>query len=375
MLFLFPGNAFGQDVAIRVMTFNIEDVRHAEAREPGNTRLEQIAEVIQRVRPNVLLINEIELFQGDGIHESTAAHFIKNYLMVSQGDGLEPIEFNSRSLGSNTGIPTGHDLDGSGSAEIYSPERTTQQNAQQRAYGADCFGFGTFPGQYAMSLLVDPELKIDRDGIRTYQEFLWKNLPGAIAPTNKDGSAYYSKEAWDIFRLSSKTFADVPIVMPNGAVVHALISHPTPPAFDGPEMKNKHRNRDEIRLIREYIDGNESLYDDTDVRGGLEAGASFVILGDLNADPIEGSSIGDPIVEFLFGSERVGNHPAPRSEIQVERLDATDTSSFRLRVDYVLPSQDLRILGSGIWRHGADHPDGFASDHFPVWVDLIVPSP
>jgi len=373
MVFAISSQATGQEVAIRVMTFNIEDVRYAEAREPGNKRLERIAEVIQRVRPNVLLLNEIELFTGTGIHMSTAHHFIKNYLTVSQGQGLEPIEFTSRLLGSNTGIATGLDLDGSGTAEILVPERTARQNAEQRAYGADCFGFGTFPGQYAMSLLVDPELKIDRDGIRTFQSFLWKDLPGAMGPTNKDGSAYYSENAWDIFRLSSKNFADVPIVMPNGSVVHALISHPTPPAFDGPEMKNKHRNRDEIRLIREYIDGNDSLYDDTGARGGLEAGASFVILGDLNADPVDGSSIGDPIVEFLFGSDRVGEFPAPRSEIGVDRLDATDTSSFRLRVDYVLPSADLMVLDSGVWRHGVKH--GFASDHFPVWVDLIVPAP
>jgi len=375
MVFVITAPAAGQDVAIRVMTFNIEDVRHVEAKEPGNERLERIAEVIQRVRPNVLLLNEIEDYHGNGL--SAAALFISKYLWVSQGEGLEPIDYLCYTPNSNTGIPTGLDLDGSGTAEIRIPEYSARQNAEQRAYGADCFGFGTFPGQYGMSLLVDPELEIDHDGIRTFQRFLWKDLPGAVAPTNPDSSAYYSDEAWDIFRLSSKTFADVPIVMPNGSVVHALISHPTPPAFDGPEMKNKHRNRDEIRLIREYIDGNESLYDDTGVRGGLEATASFVILGDLNADPVDGSSIGDPIDAFLLGSERVGEHPAPRSEIGVDRLDDTDTSSFRLRVDYVLPSSDLGVLDSGIWRHGVGgrNGNGFASDHFPVWVDLVVPAP
>jgi hypothetical protein len=224
-------------------------------------------------------------------------------------------------------------------------------------------------------LLIDPQLRIDRDGIRTFQQFLWKDLKGMIAPTNPDGSAYYSEEAWDVFRLSSKTFADVPIVMPNKAVVHALVSHPTPPAFDGPEMKNKHRNRDEIRLIRAYIDGDKSLYDDDGVHGGLEAGASFVILGDLNADPVDGSSLGEPITKYLFGSDRVLKYFSPRTEIAVDRLDDTDPSSFMLRVDYVLPSSDLRVIESGIWRYGVNSTDGFASDHFPVWADLIVPAP
>jgi len=88
------------------MTFNIEDVRHAQAKEPGNQRLERLAEVIQRVRPNLLLLNEIELFQGTGLHLSTAQHFIKNYLMTSQNQGLEPINFTSLPLGSSTGTDT-----------------------------------------------------------------------------------------------------------------------------------------------------------------------------------------------------------------------------------------------------------------------------
>ena len=372
MLFLNSSDAMAQDVAIRVMTFNIEDVRHAEANERGNERLSRIAEIIQRVRPNVLLLNEIETIDNS-LLESTADLFLRNYLLVPQGEGLEPIRFVSYTPRTNTGVHSGLDLDHSGSIVDVVPPKSIKQTAEQRAYGGDCFGFGGFPGQYGMALLVDPRLTIEADSIRTFQQFLWKDFSGAIAPTNPDGSAYYTDAQWDIFRLSSKSFADVPITLPNGAVVHALISHPTPPAFDGAEKRNKHRNRDEIKLIREYIDGSDSLYDDTGVHGGLANGASFVILGDLNADPVDGSSLGDPINAYLFGSERIKNLVAPESQIEVDGLDPTDTSSFRLRVDYVLPSQDLTVLESGIWRFGVE--DGSTSDHFPVWVDLIVPSP
>ena len=367
------GEIHAQDVVIRVMTFNIEDVRHSDAEASGNARLERIAEVIQRVRPNIVLLNEIEEHHGSG--QSTAQAFTENYLMVPQAEGLDSIDFESLTPRSNTGISTGLDLDRSGAVASVVPFKSIPQTAEQRAYGGDCFGFGGFPGQYGMSLLVDPRLTIDLEGIRTFQKFLWKDLPRAIAPTDPDGSAYYSDEAWEIFRLSSKTFADVPIEFSNGAVIHVLISHPTPPAFDGVEMRNKHRNRDEIRLIRAYIDGDDAIYDDDGVDGGMEDGAPFVILGDLNADPVDGSSIGDPIVDFLFGCDQVGEDVAPRSGIHVHRLDPTDTSSFRLRVDYVLPSSDLRVLDSGVWRYGVHDPGGFASDHFPVWADLILPAP
>ncbi|MEY4697160.1 MAG: hypothetical protein RIT14_1588, partial [Pseudomonadota bacterium] len=48
-----------------------------------------------------------------------------------------------------------------------------------------------------------------------------------------------------------------------------------------------------------------------------------------------------------------------------------------LRLDYVLPSHDLRITGAGVlWPPAADPlwPDlTAASRHFPVWVDVTLP--
>jgi endonuclease/exonuclease/phosphatase family metal-dependent hydrolase len=374
MLIVSNAPVLGADAIVRVATFNLKDVRQSEATQTDNPRLRRLAEVIQRIRPNVLLLNEIETIQSDD-QASTADLFIRNYLMVPQGDDLRAIEFVSHSPSTNTGIHSGMDLDQSGSFHDTVPPKSIRQTPEQRAYGGDCFGFGGFPGQYGMALLVDPRLKIDNDSIRTFQHYLWKDLPDSIAPTNPDGSSYYSEQAWDIFRLSSKTFADIPIVLPNGTTLHALISHPTPPAFDGPEMRNKHRNRDEIKLIRSYIDGDDSLYDDDGVRGGLDPDASFVVLGDLNADPVDGSSLGNPIRSYLMSSNRLATDAEPRSCVGLEQLDEMDTSSFRLRVDYVLPSVDCEILDAGVWRHGALSDEGFASDHFPVWVDLLVPAP
>jgi endonuclease/exonuclease/phosphatase family metal-dependent hydrolase len=100
--------------------------------------------------------------------------------------------------------------------------------------------------------------------------------------------------------------------------------------------------------------------------GGLPPGAHVVVLGDLNADPLDGNSVGDPI-GHLFGSEALGSDPRPISETAIEGLDPTDTARFRLRVDYVLPGRSLTVTGSGIDRSAT------ASDHFPVWVDLVVP--
>ena len=357
-------------VALRIAAFNIQDVRDADLDTPDNPRLKQIAAIIQRMRPNIILLSEIAQRQ-DG-SESNADRFVDLYLSVPQGHGLKPISFNTYTPNTNTGFPSGQDLDNSGTItkSLTSPSKTEQTDA--RAYANDCFGYGTFPGQYAMALLVNPNLEIQTKSIRTFQELLWKDLPNHTAPTNIDGTPWYSSESWDVMRLSSKNFADIPILLPNGSILHALISHPTPPAFDGPEQRNKHRNHDEIQLIRQYIDNNQSLTDDAGITGGLAEDASFVILGDLNADPTDGSSIDMVMMTQILTSHRLAKDTFPSSPVKIDDLDPTDTAHFRLRVDYVLPSRDITITNSGVWRTNSTENE-FPSDHFPVWIEAIIP--
>ncbi len=357
-------------VALRIASFNIQDVRSEDLDTPNNPRLKEIAAVIQRIRPNVLLLSELAVRQ-DGT-EQNADRFCELYLAVPQSDSLEPIEFLSYTPATNTGLPSGHDLDNSGAVVSEISESSADQSQLSGQYANDCFGYGTFPGQYGMALLVDPDLHIQSDQIRTFQTFLWKDLPDHTAPTNPDGSMWYSDEAWNSFRLSSKNFADVPIVLPNDSVLHVLISHPTPPAFDGAEGRNKHRNHDEIMMIRKYIDNDPALVDDRGQSGGLGEGSSFVILGDLNADPSDGSSLNMVMLTQILTSTRVGDDVFPDSDYKIDGLDPTDTSDFRLRVDYVLPSADIRITSSGVWRLGESEGE-FPSDHFPVWIETIIP--
>lgn len=74
---------------------------------------------------------------------------------------------------------------------------------------------------------------IDTDNIRTFQEFLWKDMPGALLPVdpedadgNGDTSSWYTAEELDVLRLSSKNHVDVPVLI-DGETVHVLAAHPT----------------------------------------------------------------------------------------------------------------------------------------------------
>ena len=230
--------------------FNAGDLA-TELSVPGSPQPDVIAEIIQRARPDVLLINEFDFDAGNVALDG----FQANYLSVAHGTAA-PIVYPYRyTAPSNTGIPSGFDLDNSGS--VGGP--------------GDAFGFGFFPGQFGMAVYsMQP---IDFGSIRTFQNFLWKDMPGALLPDDPAiaGPAdWYSPAELDVFRLSSKSHWDVPIQF-DGRTVHFLVSHPTPPVFDGAEDRNGTRNFDEIRFWADYIHPGRSgyIYDDSGVFGGL----------------------------------------------------------------------------------------------------------
>ncbi len=341
--------------------------------EGDSTQARKIAAVLQRVRPDVVLLNE---FDYDVAHRA-ADLFQSRYLEVAQAGGGEALRYPYRYLApANTGVPSGLDLDANGSV-----------GATGRDRGNDAWGYGLHPGQYGM--LVLSRFPIDQARARTFQRLRWSDMPGALRPRDPAaGEPFHDDSIWKQLRLSSKSHWDVPIQTPLGEL-HLLASHPTPPVFDGPEDRNGRRNFDEIRLWREYLSpGNEAwLCDDQGRCGGLGEEARFVIAGDLNADPADGDGYPGAITQLLQ-HPRINAEATPRSAggsgraaaIGLARRGdtATHTGDFgpstgTLRLDYVLPSAQWQVVGSGIhWpvpgEPGAELID--ASDHRLVWIDL-----
>jgi hypothetical protein len=366
---------------IRIATFNLEDIRTEDLLASDHPRLERIAQIIGEINPDIILLNEIAFnFGSDSLDRPEVGNntirladkYLNHRTSGKHYDAYMPF--------TNTGVPSGFDLDHDGDTVLTppvippsTPESPGRQTPEGRAYGNDAWGFGMFPGQYGLGLLVSDRFEIVYDSIRSFRMFGWADLPDANRPVDpQTGKSWYSDEAWDQFRLSSKTHVDIPVRVAPGEVIHVLASHPTPPAFDGPEARNKLRNHDEISFWKYYLDGSPVIVDDAGRRGGLDPQASFVIMGDLNADPDEGSSFGNPITTYLLSHPRVNASFVPRSDLTIERLDSDDTAGWGLRVDYVLPSNDLTIIDGGIYRHFAESGEPL-SDHFPVWIDVQVP--
>lgn len=378
--------AHAQSVTLRVATFNLRDVRSEDLKTGDNPRLRQIAEVIQRVRPNVILLNEIAapMAGAPGVKDGTppddnAKRFAQLYLAHPQRSGLQPLVMTAFATTVNTGVPSGMDLDNDGAITTTLPAppapdaEPTSAAPGLSAYGNDCWGFGAFPGQYGMALLVDSRLELQGDKARTFRLLPWDYMPGAFLPKNADGTQWFTEEEKKTVRLSSKSHWDVPVKMPGGATVHFLCSHPTPPVFDGPERRNALRNHDEIAFWADYVNDAPWIVDDGGVTGGLQRGQHFVILGDLNADPNRGESYKSPIVQSLGATRRVNLEFVPLAKRAMDGLGPSDTASFGLRVDYVLPGLTMTVQGGEVWREAPTGAEKFPSDHFPVFLDITVP--
>jgi 3-phytase len=395
---------------VRFATYNVS----LYARVPGevverlasgtDTQAASEAEIIQRIQPDVLLLNEVDYDKDAELIDTFQKKYLEVGLNVSESSqgpaesAIYPFRYVAES---NTGAHSGFDLDRNG--------RLTDMPGSVD-YGGDSWGFGQYPGQYAFVLLS--KYPIDTANVRTFKNFKWKDLPDAQLPDDAltpEPVDWYSAEALAKFPLSSKNHCDVPVKI-GDSVVHILVSHPTPPAFDGEEDRNGKRNHDEIRFWVDYISSqgaqskdNQHIYDDKGTKGGLKQGESFVIMGDLNGDPNDGQGqIG--IAKLLAAPELakavLAEGGAPESDggeeqaklqgaintshagnPRLDTLDAADENGpGNLRLDYVLPSNDLKVVASGVfWPQNTDALFKLvgtfpfpSSDHHLVWVDVQV---
>ncbi|QYK41705.1 MAG: endonuclease/exonuclease/phosphatase family protein [Paracoccaceae bacterium] len=249
----------------------------------------------------------------------------------------------------NRGVPTGLDLDGNG--------RTGEPG--------DAQGFGAYAGQGGMAILS--RLPVAADEVRDWTGFLWADLPGAALPEGM------TPEARAMQRLATTRFWEVPLVRPDGGRLRLLAFHAAPPAFD---RRNRARNHDETAFWLRLLDGALPF---------APPPPPFVILGNANADPLDGDGDKDAIRALL--AHPALQDPAPlgtsgRSEPDHAGDTAQDTADFgrargypgALRVTYVLPSADLRVTAAGVlWPPGGDplaETLATAGRHRPVWVEL-----
>lgn len=343
LFYLWPLAVGAQDM-LRIATWNAElsrkgpgvllrDIASGEDREV----LSAVSHIL-KTAPDVLVLTGIDTdFEGHTARAFATA--------LAQSGNEYPYVF---SRISNAGLSTGRDLDKDG----------------RFGQASDAQSYGEFHGQGGLAVLS--RLPIDFEQITDFSAMLWRDLPQARLPVD-----FYDAGDLDLLRLSSTNHWDVPILW-GATQIHMLAFYATTPVFDGEEDRNGLRNADEIALWRHYLDGQLVA---------AAPNASFVVVGDANLDPNDGDGRIEEM-QALLADPRLQD-PQPRSthaknianEAQtgdptLDTADWDDPEPGNLRVDYVLPSADLKVIDAGVSWSLASNTDGALFRHGLVWVDI-----
>jgi len=290
----------------------LRDIRKGE-----DPQITAIVQVIDQISPDILLLTDID-FDLDGA------------ALAAFSDVLQQPYEHQFTARPNAGIPTGFDVDGNG----------------RLGEARDAQGYGEFSGDGGLAVLS----RFPVGDVADLSAVLWRDLAGAQLPPMKPEHAA-------IQRLSSTSHWIVPIDLPIGRL-HLLAFAATPPVFDGPEDRNGLRNRDELRLWTEVLNGAFGEVPD-----------SFVIAGNANLDPTAGDGLRDAMVDFL--ADRRLQDPLPDTPT-ARWPDRPELGA--LRVSYVLPSREWVVTDAGVVWHSSDplERDGsmLAGPHGLVWVDI-----
>ena len=373
---------------LRVATYNLSLNRNAAGQlvadlgTTTNAQAKTVAEVIQRVNPDVVLLNEFDFVAG-GV---AADLFRENYLELSQG-GADPVVYPYAYVApSNTGIPSGFDLNNNGVI----------------GGGDDAFGFGAFPGQFGMAVLSKYPIETERGA----------HVPALPLEGHARRTAARRPEHGGASRLVLGRRARRVPPLEQVALGRAREgrSHDRARARLAPDPADVRRRRGPQRPSQPRRDP---------VLGRLRDARQGVTVHPRRRRkarwPQAGRVVRDPRrPERRPARRRLGRpgdrptarlaariiDPQPTSDGAAEAAvlqgganlahegdPALDTADFNdipapgnLRADYVLPSKDLRVLDAGVfWPVQADPLSALtgvfpfpSSDHRLVWVDVKV---
>lgn len=285
--------------------------------------MEATVAVIIAARPDIIALQDFD-FDAGGVALDALAD-----ALADQGAAYP----HRLALRPNTGRPTGFDLDGNG--------RTNEAR--------DAHGYGRFNGAGGMALLS----RYPIGDVRDFAEVLWRDLP------DNSSAEVTSADALEVLRLHTVSAWDVEVLTPNGSL-HILTSHANTPVFDGPEDRNGLRNADEQRFWQLYLNGWSP-------DAQPFTAETFAYMGTLNVDPSGGEGRQDALRGLL-------DHPAVQDPLpDSPTTDWEEPSPGDMRVDYILPSQTLRVLDAGIvWPEDGPLLEAVeaASDHRLIWVDV-----
>ena len=369
--------------AFRVATFDAALSRGAagelaaDLATPDDQQAANVAAIIQRTRPDVLLLTDIDVDSAAAVDE-----FRTNYLLLSQ-NGAQPIDYPHVFVApSNTGVPSGFDLDNDGTVG-----------------GAnDAFGLRRLP----RPARDGPAVAVpDRDQPGAHVPAPAVGLGAGRPPARRPGHARSRRLVLGRRAGGAAALVDVAL----GRTDRRVRPHSSTCWRRARRRRPATGRRTATGCATPTRSGSGPTTSPAPTPPGSSttpaapaastAAAAFVIVGDLNSDPTDGDSVAGAVDQVL-ALDQVQD-PAPASDGAVEAAvaqglanrtqagdpaldtaDLADDTLGNLRTDYVLPSDGFDVVDAGVFWPARD--DELArlvtlqplasSDHRLVWVDL-----
>ncbi|GFZ88570.1 endonuclease/exonuclease/phosphatase family protein [Nesterenkonia alkaliphila] len=319
----------------------------------NHSQARAVAQTAQLNEPDVLILTGVSYDEDQQIAEQLSGYLASGQYSAA---GLDyPYVFTAPT---NSGRESGVDLDGDGS--IGGP--------------GDAVGYGEYPGQYGT--VIFSKHPIVEDEVRTFQQFLWSDVPEAGMPQG------YSDLEASVLRLSETTLWDVPVEV-EGHRVNLVTTAVT----DQNGAEDTARGDDLRQVISDYVSGQAwYLYDDEGETAAGQTAAHYVVAG------VPAAKTGSENLDVLLDSA-VLQDPQPEAVTERPLSDRpgsvwhTDPLATRyvpgdrdLRASYVLPSTSLQVNNSGVFWPGEGelgyqvvNPEGaYALTDRLVWVDLTL---
>lgn len=356
---------------VRIAQFNLREMTTYKLMTQTDVQANAAAEIIARFSPDILSINELQ-FDIQGIPSASSPGAPSN---TSWGGFNVPGAENPKRLGDRV-----HAAGGPSYENLFQSVGNSGFYWQGSTLGLDWYilrGWGEFPGRFNTAILSRFPILVDQ--VRVIADFAWEDLPDNKIALMKTETGIDVPPGFPLFE---KALNIVPVQL-GDVVLHLVLLHPVAPAFD---PINTYRNYDELHALRLFLDGQLPGVEP------LPADAKFVIIGDLNADPEEGDSIGGAIQQILShpdvtnvfpaGSGTKGKGGKYNSYLSGCGRDDGSTvtdpgAKYQMQLDYVLPSKNLgEPLDSLLfWPNHTTDPEDFelrcqASDHSFLYVDL-----
>lgn len=328
---------------IRFVHYNIRELDSAKlARGLADSQLQAVRAVMTRFPFDILSVNEMQYdLPGVPAQDFTSEGAnLRRFLELLVGNGSYAFE-------------TAFDPANTGREARRKPDGTfeTNPNTPLARELADPVNFGSFPGQYS----TGGATRFTIVKKKVFSRLLWKAFRA-----DRDLSLFTDglNRPLDAARveLFDKNFTDLTIHV-NGKLVHVILLHAVPAHnFGNPFSMNEARNHDQLAFLEWYLTGatsfavpavlveRDAMGSETEIQP-LPAGASFIVVGDLNVDVTDPVKAGAQVLKRLY--ERTT--PWLREQgVQTFQGSTYDPATFQGQLDYIFVSRDITVLGGGI---------------------------